>query len=46
MQALSLYAGPAAREHIRRHGLSPEHIRTIPAAAGGPKGLILGAVDR
>lgn len=46
MQALSLYAGPAAREHILRHGLSPEHIRTIPAAAGGPKGLILGAVDR
>ena len=46
MQALSLYAGPAAWEHIRRHGLSPEHIRTIPAAAGGPKGLILGALDR
>ncbi|MEK9950943.1 MAG: phospholipase, partial [Curvibacter sp.] len=46
MQALSLYAGPAAREHIRRHGLQPADIRTIPAAAGGPKGLILGAIDR
>lgn len=46
MKALSLYAGPAAREHILREGLSPAHIRTIPAAAGGPKGLILGALDR
>lgn len=46
MKALSLYAGPAAREHIRRHGLLPQHIRTIPAAAGGPKGLILGPLDR
>jgi hypothetical protein len=46
MNALSLYAGPLAREHIRRHGLVPEHVRTIPAAAGGPKGLILGALDR
>ncbi len=46
MQALSLYAGPAAREHIRQHGLSPADIRTIPAAAGGPKGLTLGALDR
>ena len=46
MKALSLYAGPAAREHIRQHGLLPQHIHTIPAAAGGPKGLILGALDR
>lgn len=46
MKALSLYAGPAAREHIRQHGLLPGHIHTIPAAAGGPKGLILGALDR
>jgi hypothetical protein len=46
MKALSLYAGPAAREHIRRHGLQAAHIRTIAAAAGGPKGLILGALDR
>jgi hypothetical protein len=44
--ALSLYAGPAARRHIARHGLLPGHVATIPAAAGGPKGLILGPLDR
>ena len=44
--ALHLYAGPAARRHIERHGLQPAHIGTIPAAAGGPKGLILGPLDR
>ncbi len=46
MHALNLYAGPAARRHIERHGLLPSHIGTIPAAAGGPKGLILGPLDR
>ncbi|MDO5694053.1 MAG: phospholipase [Pseudomonadota bacterium] len=46
MQALRLYAGPAARRHIERHGLQPAHIGTIPAAAGGPKGLMLGPLDR
>ena len=46
MHALSLYAGPAARRHIERHGLQPDHVATIPAAAGGPKGLILGPLDR
>ncbi len=46
MKALRLYAGPAAREHVRQHGLLPQHIHTIPAAAGGPKGLILGPLDR
>lgn len=46
MKALQLYAGPRAREHIARHGLAPAHVTTIPAAAGGPKGLILGPLDR
>ncbi len=46
MQALHIYAGPRAREHIARHGLQPDSIHTIPGAAGGPKGLILGALDR
>lgn len=46
MHALNLYAGPAARRHIERHGLAPEHVGVIPAAAGGPKGLILGPLDR
>ena len=44
--ALHLYAGPAARRHVERHGLLPHHVATIPAAAGGPKGLILGPLDR
>ena len=46
MKALRIYAGPLAREHIARHGLLPQHVRTIPGAAGGPKGLILGPIDR
>lgn len=44
--ALRLYAGPAARQHIEQHGLDPQHVGIIPAAAGGPKGLILGPLDR
>lgn len=46
MQALHIYAGPKARAVLAANGLQPEHIRTIPGAAGGPKGLILGAMDR
>ena len=46
MQALHLYAGPSARQHLARHGLAPAHVATIPGAAGGPKGLILGPLDR
>ena len=46
MQALRIYAGPLAREHVARHGLAPAHVATIPGAAGGPKGLILGPLDR
>jgi hypothetical protein len=46
MQALHIHAGPKALAHIRDHGLRPEHIGVIPGAAGGPKGLILGALDR
>jgi hypothetical protein len=46
MQALHIYAGPKARATLAAHGLQPEHIATIPGAAGGPKGLILGAMDR
>ena len=45
-KALHIYAGPKARRHIREHGLLPEHIEVIPGAAGGPKGLILGQIDR
>ena len=46
MKALRIYAGPAARAHIAAYGLQPQHIGTIPGAAGGPKGLILGPLDR
>lgn len=46
MKALRIYAGPAAREHITAHGLRAKDVRTIPGAAGGPKGLILGPIDR
>ncbi len=46
MQALQIYAGPVARKALAANGLSPSHISTIPGAAGGPKGLILGALDK
>ncbi|MFT4266152.1 MAG: phospholipase, partial [Xenophilus sp.] len=46
MKALRIYAGPAARAHIAEHGLAPSHVKVIPGAAGGPKGLILGPLDR
>ncbi|WP_439518981.1 patatin-like phospholipase family protein [Hydrogenophaga sp.] len=44
--ALRLYAGPAARQHLQQHGLRPQDVGIIPAAAGGPKGLVLGPLDR
>lgn len=44
--ALRLYAGPAARRLIERDGLHPHQVRVVPAAAGGPKGLVLGPLDR
>lgn len=46
MPALRLYAGPRALRHLEQHGLLPQHVGVIPAAAGGPKGLILGPLDR
>ncbi len=46
MGVLRIHAGPLARRHIERHGLQPGDIAAIAAAAGGPKGLILGPLDR
>lgn len=46
MKALCIHAGPRAREHLEKHGLQPSDVGVIPAAAGGPKGLILGPLDR
>ena len=46
MRALEIHAGPAALKHLREHGLQPQHVRAIPAAAGGPKALVLNPLDR
>jgi hypothetical protein len=46
MKALQLFAGPKALVAIGRNGFQPADVCTIPAAAGGPKGLILGPLDR
>ena len=46
MKALRIYAGPLARQHLGDHGLQPRDVGVVPAAAGGPKGLILGPLDR
>jgi len=46
MSALLVFAGPRARAHLNERGLSPAHVRVIPGAAGGPKGLVLNPLDR
>jgi hypothetical protein len=46
MQALRIHAGPGARRHIEKHGLQAGDVGVVPAAAGGPKGLVLGPLDR
>jgi hypothetical protein len=44
--ALQVFAGPRALRQLRERGLRPADVRVVPAAAGGPKGLILNALDR
>jgi hypothetical protein len=46
MRALAIHAGPRALAHLRDRGLSPRDVRAVPAAAGGPKGLVLSALDQ
>ena len=46
MRALSVHAGPRALQALREHGLQAQHLRAIPAAAGGPKGLALNPLDQ
>lgn len=46
MKALHIHVGERARLHIQRNGLSPADIRLVPAAAGGPKGLMLTHLDQ
>ena len=46
MTALRIHAGPKARQHIEREGLNAWDVGVVPGAAGGPKGLVLGPLDR
>jgi hypothetical protein len=44
--ALRIYAGRSARAHLAEYGLRPRDVRVVAGAAGGPKGLVLGPMDR
>ena len=44
--ALQVFAGPAAQAWLAERGLRADDVGLIPAAAGGPKGLILNGLDR
>lgn len=46
IRALRIYAGSRALAHLKANGLHSGIIAAILAAAGGPKGLILGPLDR
>lgn len=45
MKALTFQAGPLAMAQIAANGLRAQDIAIVPAAAGGPKGLIFQAID-
>jgi hypothetical protein len=44
--ALRVLAGAHARQQLRERGLRPDDVAIVPAAAGGPKGLVLNLLDR
>ena len=44
--ALEIFAGPRALAQLRERGLRAEDVRIVPAAAGGPKGLVLNPLDQ
>ena len=44
--ALRVLAGPTARRLLSERGWRAEDVRVVPAAAGGPKGLVLNPLDR
>ncbi len=46
MKALRIYAGHGAMRHLRTQGLQAADVGVVAGAAGGPKGLILGHLDR
>lgn len=43
---IELFAGPKALAVLRDEGLRPERVRVVLGAAGGPKWLVLSALDR
>jgi hypothetical protein len=43
---LQVHAGPRALAQLRERGLRAQEVRVVPAAAGGPKGLVLNPLDR
>ncbi|MBF0259427.1 MAG: hypothetical protein HQK62_11410, partial [Desulfamplus sp.] len=43
---LSFYGGDRAISIIREHGLTQDIVKVVAGAAGGPKWIILGAMDR
>ena len=45
-RALQVHAGPRALALLRERGLRAQDVRAVPAAAGGPKGLVLNPLDR
>ncbi len=45
-KTFNIKAGPAAIEKIKKTGLQPEDISVMPAAAGGPKWIVLHAFDK
>jgi len=44
--AIQIHAGKTAFAHLEKHGLQAQDVAVIPAAAGGPKGLILQGIDQ
>lgn len=44
--AIAILAGRTAFRHLHKHGLRAQDIAIIPAAAGGPKGLIFQKLDQ
>ena len=46
MKALTFQAGPLAMAQIAANGLRAQDVAIVPAAAGGPKGLIFQAIDQ
>lgn len=46
MQALQVFAGSHALQHIQNHGLQASDISMMLAASGGPKWFVLESIDR